>query len=86
MDALCAYSFPAQFGPSPRHLKMLNVDESALTNPGEPRFGGLTRDHNDKFSKGYYCRIGYANILIDAEIIALFHAIHFCWEVGLIVT
>lgn len=48
----------------PRHLKMLNVDESALTNPAEARFGGLTRDHNDKFSKGYYCRIGYANIFV----------------------
>jgi len=60
---------------------ILNVDGSALTNPGAARFGGLIRDHNGKFIKGYYGSIGYSNVL-HAEIMTLFHGIQLCWEAG----
>jgi hypothetical protein len=79
MDVLRAYGSPTQSSPSkapqdvvwPKgHIGsiILNVGGSALTNPGVAGFGGLIRDHNGKFIKGYYGSTGY---ILHAEIMAL---------------
>jgi len=63
MDVLCAYGFPTQSRPpkAPQDVVwpkghigsiILNVDGSALTNSCAAGFGGLIRDHNDKFHQG----------------------------------
>jgi len=33
---------------------ILNVDGSALTNPGKAGFGGLVRNHDGTFQFGFY--------------------------------
>lgn len=59
----------------------LNVDGSAINNPGWVGFGGVIRDHNGVFKKGFYGSVGYSNIL-HAELMALFLGISLCWELG----
>ena len=49
---------------------ILNVDGSALTNPGKAGFGGLIRKHDGSFQLGFFGSVGISNIL-HAEIQAL---------------
>lgn len=58
---------------------ILNVDESALDNPGKTGFGGLMRNHLGEFIQGYYGSAGVATIL-HAEICALYEGLKLCWE------
>jgi len=58
------------------------VDRSAQTNPGMAGFGGLIRDFDGQFMRGFHGNIGYSNIL-HAEILALMHGIQICWDEGL---
>jgi len=67
-------------GPSGSYI--LNVDGSAQTNPGMTGFGGLIRDSDGQFMRGFHDNIDYSNIL-HAEILALMHEIQICWEEGL---
>nr|KYP44262.1 14.7 kDa ribonuclease H-like protein [Cajanus cajan] len=59
----------------------LNVDGSALTNPGDSGYGGLVRDHEGKFILGFYGSIGVSNN-IHAEIMALLKGLEICWARG----
>jgi len=61
---------------------ILNVDGSAQTNPRLVRFGGLIRDFDGQFIRGFHGNIGYSNIL-HAEILALMHEIQICWDEGM---
>lgn len=60
----------------------LNVDGSAMTNPGLAGFGGIVRDSNGKFVRGFYGSVGWSDIL-HAEVMAIFHGLRMCWEVGI---
>jgi len=61
---------------------ILNVDGSAQTNPEMAGFGGLIRDFDGQFMRGFHGNIGYSNIL-HVEILALIHGIQICWDEGL---
>ena len=60
---------------------VLNVDGSALTNPGKAGYGGLVRNFEGKFQFAFYGSVGLSNIL-HAEIHALMIGIKLCWEAG----
>lgn len=60
---------------------VLNVDGSALTNPGPAGFGGLIRNHDRIFLQGFHGSVGISNIL-HAELMALYHGVKLCWDVG----
>ena len=60
---------------------ILNVDGSALTNPGKAGFGGLVRNHDGTFQFGFYGSVGLSNIF-HAEIQALLVGIRLCWQAG----
>ena len=57
------------------------MDGSAQTNPGMAGFGGLIRDFDGQFIRGFHGNIGYSNIL-HAEILALMHEIQICLDEG----
>lgn len=59
----------------------LNVDGSALTNPGLAGFGGLIRDHTGEFRRGFLGSVGHSDIM-HAELMAIYHGISLCWELG----
>lgn len=58
---------------------VLNVDGSALTNPGQAGFGGIMHNQAGEFLGGYYGSVEVSNIL-HAEVMALYHGINLCWE------
>jgi len=60
---------------------ILNVDGSALNNPGKAGYGGLMRKHGGSFLRGFFGSVGIPNIL-HAEIQALLTGIKLCWEAG----
>jgi len=60
---------------------ILNVDGSALTNPGKVGHGGLIRKHDDSFQLGFFESVGISNIL-HVEIQPLWIRIKLCWEAG----
>jgi len=60
---------------------VLNVDGSALTNPGKGGYGGLVRNFEGKFQFAFYGSVGLFNIL-HAEIHTLMIGIKLCWEAG----
>lgn len=59
----------------------LNVDGSALQQPGHSGFGGLLRDHSGSFNFGFYRSAGQASVL-HAEILVIMHGLRLCWEHG----
>ncbi|KAJ8768128.1 hypothetical protein K2173_021068 [Erythroxylum novogranatense] len=59
----------------------LNVDGSALGNPGDARFGGLIRDAYGRWLIGFSGYIGHASILV-AELQALRHGLTLAWDRG----
>ncbi|XP_024626898.1 uncharacterized protein [Medicago truncatula] len=60
---------------------ILNVDGSALTNPGKACYGGLIRKHDESFQLGFFGSVGISNIL-HAEIQALLTSVKLCWDAG----
>jgi hypothetical protein len=60
---------------------ILNVDGSALTNPGKAGYGGLIRKHDGSFQLGFFDSVGISNIL-HAEIQALLTGVKLCWHAG----
>jgi len=56
---------------------ILNVDGSALTNPGKAGYGGLIRKHDGSFQLGFFGNVGISNIL-HAEIQALLTGVKLC--------
>jgi len=60
---------------------VLNVDGSALTNPGQAGYGGIVHNSGGKFLFGFYGSVGLSNIL-HAEIQALLTGITLCCEAG----
>lgn len=60
---------------------VLNVDGSAISNPSEAGFGGLIRDSDGVFLKGFFGSVGVSSILY-AEVMALYHGIQLCWNEG----
>ena len=62
---------------------ILNVDGSALNNPGKAGYGGLIRKHDGSFFRGFFGSVGISNIL-HAEIQVLFTGIKLCLEAGYI--
>nr|KYP57109.1 Putative ribonuclease H protein At1g65750 family [Cajanus cajan] len=59
----------------------INVDGSALTNPGAVGVGGLVRDNTGLFMVGFYGSIGISNN-IHAELVAMWRGLTLCWERG----
>lgn len=59
----------------------LNVDGSALTNPGAAGFGGIIRNHEGRFMLGFSGSVGWSNILY-AELMGLLKGMLLCWEEG----
>ncbi|KAJ1383082.1 Ribonuclease H domain [Sesbania bispinosa] len=59
----------------------LNVDGSALGNPGLAGFGGLLRDGSGNWLKGFYGGIGVSEIL-HAELLAIKHGLELAWSEG----
>lgn len=59
----------------------LNVDGSAINNPGMAGFGGLMRDCDGCFLHGFYGTVGVSDIL-HAKLMALFQGVPLCWELG----
>lgn len=60
---------------------VLNVDGSALTNPGKAGFGGLVCDCSGAFLLGFYGSAGETDIL-HAEVLALLRGLSLCWDAG----
>lgn len=63
--------------PADPAILVLNVDGSAVTNPGQTGFRGLARDHDGSFAFGFCGSLGISNIL-HAEIKALRVGIKLC--------
>lgn len=47
----------------PQRCYKINIDGSHRRNSGNPACGGLIRDSNEIFVKGFFGRVGYANVL-----------------------
>ena len=62
-------------------VMVLNVDGSAVINPGQSGFGGLVRNQEGNFYFGFYESIGWSNML-HVEIQALLIGIKLCWQAG----
>lgn len=60
---------------------VLNVDGSALSNPGQTGVGGLVRNSSGEFLFGYYGSVGYSDIM-HVEVVALLRGIKLCREAG----
>lgn len=60
---------------------VLKVDGSALSNPGKSGFGGLVRNADGEFLRGYYGSAGFTHIG-HAEILALLHGLTVCKDMG----
>nr|KYP72298.1 hypothetical protein KK1_004886 [Cajanus cajan] len=59
----------------------INVDGSALTNPGAVGVGGLVRHNTSRFMVGFFGSIGVSNN-IHAELVAMWKGLALCWEHG----
>lgn len=60
---------------------VLNVDGSAITNPGRTGYGGLVRNKDGEFLVGFYGSAGISHIS-HAEMLALLQGIWLCREMG----
>lgn len=67
--------------PPDEGVVVLNVDGSALSNPGQAGFGGLVRNSSGKFLLSFYGSLGVSDIM-HAEVVALLRGIMLCWEAG----
>lgn len=59
----------------------LNVDGSAQLLPPAASFGGLIRDNDGRFVRGFYDSLGNSTIM-RVELCALLHGLELCWELG----
>ena len=81
---LLAQCFPkSNLTPQPQLVKwnshngqgsILNVDGSSLGNPGVSGFGGLIRNDDGAWIRGFARNIGFSNIL-HAELMAMYHGL-----------
>jgi hypothetical protein len=58
---------------------ILNVDGSSLGNPGVSGFGGLLRNEDGSWIRGFVGNIDFSNIL-HAELLAIYHGLCMAWE------
>ena len=83
MNLRCLCRFKETIHWNPPHLLYvtLNRDDSAKTNPGKARAGGVIRDHNGKWLKGFSINLSITSNNI-AQLWVVRYGLLMAWELG----